>query len=393
MAQTVLCSRELHDVGGGRFILGHDELLCADLRNEYAGRVQLIYLDPPFGTGDRFSMDAGDSTRIPTYDDTLDFDSYMALMRTVLTACQAMLAPSGSIYLHIDQRMGAHLRLMMDDIFGEANFLNEIIWAYKSGGRAKKHYSRKHDTILFYRKSPSVYFNIAAVGVPRGASRRNHMKRTLDADGRVCYSIKSGGKTYMYYEDSPIYPSDVWDDIEHLHQRDPERTGYNTQKPEALLQRIILASSRAGDLVMDLFSGSGTTAVVADKLGRSWVATDSSAQALLSLRARILKAHSTPTLFSGSNPMCLEYPNAPGSDIDADIDIVLSNGLVSATVRACNVSLAYIALGYLSNHDFVPLAYNAKPQEGAYLTATVMYAPPVVQICDIHGNTRFIEYC
>ena len=90
------------------------------------------------------------------------------MMRTVLAACYRMLAPDGSLYLHIDYRMSPYLRLMLDEIFGAANFMNEIIWAYKSGGRSTRHFSRKHDTILFYRKSKSVFFNINAVGVPRG---------------------------------------------------------------------------------------------------------------------------------------------------------------------------------------------------------------------------------
>jgi DNA modification methylase len=100
------------------------------------------------------------------------------------------------------------------------------------------------------------------------------MKRFIDEDGRIGFSIRSGGKTYTYYEDSLIYPSDVWSDIEHLQQKDRERTGFATQKPEALLRRILSASSEPGDLVLDLFSGSGTTAVTAKKLGRAFVAIE-----------------------------------------------------------------------------------------------------------------------
>ena len=139
----------------------------------------------------------------------------------------------------------------IDKIFGEKNFLNEIIWHYQSGGRAKRHFSRKHDNILFYRKSPKHYFNIEAVGKERGTKKRNHMKMQVDNNGKVSWTIKSGGRVYRYYQDSKIYPSDVWTDISHLHQRDPERLGYDTQKPEALLERIILSSSRPGDLVAD----------------------------------------------------------------------------------------------------------------------------------------------
>src|SRR5690606_30562996 len=106
------------------------------------------------------------------------------------------------------------------------NFMNEIIWCYKSGGRSTRYYPRKHDTILFYRKSAKVFFDIYAVGRPRGPEKRNHMKRYIDEDGRVCFSIRSAGKVYTYYEDTPVFPSDVWDDIEHLQQKDSERVGY-----------------------------------------------------------------------------------------------------------------------------------------------------------------------
>ena len=285
----IRCTEELHENGGpGRFLLARAEDALAELIAAYEGAVTLIYLDPPFGTGDTFRLRLGKGRRqlaLPAFDDRMDEASYLAWMRTVLTGCKRLLAPDGSLYLHIDYRMSAQLRLMLDDIFGRNNFMNEIIWCYKSGGRTTRRYSRKHDTILFYRRSARVYFNIAAVGEPRGPQRRNHMKRFVDENGRVCFSIRSGGKLYTYYEDTPVYPTDVWTDIEHLQQRDRERVGYGTQKPEALLRRIILASSRPGDLVMDLFSGSGTTAAVAGALGRRFVTVDASPFAMYTTRS------------------------------------------------------------------------------------------------------------
>ena len=146
------------------------------------------------------------------------------------------------------------------------------------------------------------------------------MKRFVDESGRVCFSIRSGGKLYTYYEDSPVYPTDVWTDIDHLQQRDRERVGYATQKPEALLRRIVLASSRPGDLVMDLFSGSGTTAAVAAALGRRFVAADASPFALYTLRARLLRQSSTRSLLSGDHALRLCYP---ADDTPAEIDCAL----------------------------------------------------------------------
>ena len=193
------CSEELHPHGGpGRFLLSRAEDALPALLADYRGRVQLIYLDPPFGTGDVFHLKlprGGKRLSIPIFSDTRPEAEYLGWMRTILEGCRELLSPTGALYLHIDYRMSAQLRLLLDEIFGRQHFMNEIIWSYKTGGRSTRRYPRKHDNILFYRKSNRVYFNISAVGKPRGAERRNHMKRFVDEDGRVCFSIRSGGKT------------------------------------------------------------------------------------------------------------------------------------------------------------------------------------------------------
>ena len=253
------CTEEHHAAGGnGSFYLMKAEDALTLLLERYENGVRLIYLDPPFRTGESFKMRIGKGKQAQTvvlYEDKLNEESYLKWLERILRGCHRLLDPQGSIYLHLDYRMSHKARVLLDETFGESNFMNEIIWAYRSGGRATRCYPRKHDTILFYRKSKKVYFNIKAVGTPRGPERRNHMKRFIDEDGRIGFSIRSNGKTYTYYEDSLIYPSDVWSDIEHLQQKDRERTGFLTQKPEALLKRIIAASSAPGDLVLDLFSG------------------------------------------------------------------------------------------------------------------------------------------
>lgn len=228
--------------GGGRFLLSQVQDAAQLLREGYAQQVQLIYLDPPFGTGTSFyaKVPGGQApVQAPAYTDRMEQAAYLSMMEETLGLCYDLLAPTGAVYVHIDHRMSAYIRLLMDKIFGAGNFVNEIIWAYRSGGRATRYFSRKHDNILFYRKSRQMYFNIQAVGTPRGPGRRNHMKRTVDEQGRIAYTIRSGGREYIYREDALMYPGDVWEDIGHLHQRDPERTGYSTQKPQALLERII----------------------------------------------------------------------------------------------------------------------------------------------------------
>lgn len=281
--KQVFCTKEtVPSLTNGIFISG-DCIHAANIALEdHMSEVTLIYLDPPFCTGSSFM--AGSSC---AYTDSMPEDKYMSMMRQLLTLSHRLLADDGSLYLHIDYRMSAKLKLLLDEIFGAENFRNEIIWSYRSGGSSKKHFPRKHDTIFFYSKTANYYFDLSATGTLRGSTRRNNMRKCTDTDGRIYYTIISHGKEYRYYEDDLIPPTDVWTDIEHLHQRDKERTGYPTQKPLALLSRIISASSYEGAYVCDFFSGSGTTAHAAGILGRRWIASDTSPLAYLSLRKRL----------------------------------------------------------------------------------------------------------
>ena len=390
-------TEELHKVGGpGAFWLGTAEALADTLRKEYRGSVRLIYLDPPFRTGESFSMTIGKgkgSAKIRLYEDKLSDEDYVAWMRTILTLCHDLLDNRGSLYLHLDYRMSARMRMLLDEIFGAANFMNEIIWTYKSGGRSKRYYPRKHDTILFYRKSRNVLFQIDAVGVPRGTERRNHMKRFIDEDGRVGVSIRSNGKLYKYYADSLVYPSDVWSDIEHLQQKDRERTGYATQKPEALLRRIISASSSEGDLVLDLFSGSGTTAAVAAKLNRRFVAVDSSPVAAYILRKRLLSISGTPDLFDAdSHELVLRFPS---SDNPCAIDyrIVEKAGqrtlvLNSAAFGEQPYPIVYAAVGTMDGQRFCAAHTNCAPKLPCRL-ALPDVGVPVLAVTDAIGRTAY----
>ncbi|MDL2234812.1 site-specific DNA-methyltransferase [Christensenellaceae bacterium OttesenSCG-928-L17] len=395
MLHSAPCTKEMQPFGGpGRFLLGRSEDLLPGLLQTHAGKVQLIYLDPPFATGDtfHFQIDGMRCSR-PAYTDVLQKEEYLRWMRTLLTGCHALLSPTGAIYLHIDYRMSAHMRLLLDEIFGETNFVNEIIWMYKSGGRSTRHFSRKHDTIFFYRKTKNMYFDIHAVGTPRGAERRNHMKRFIDKDGRVAYSIRSNGKTYVYHEDMPVYPSDVWMDIEHLHQRDPERTGYATQKPEALLRRIVLASSKPGDIVVDLFSGSGTTAAVCAQTGREYLVCDSSPYALYSLRARLNAANAAYSLFDAHVPMTFTLPATFSSDINVDFQSSRAGENLSCTLCAYKLPsgqtapLLYCSLGHIQGNTYHPLVQTHQVTLPLTLHMPVCDAP-ALQTMDADGQMR-----
>jgi site-specific DNA-methyltransferase (adenine-specific)/adenine-specific DNA-methyltransferase len=276
-----------------RLLHGDKSSVLAALLNEFAASVDLIYIDPPFMTGRTFSTD----TQV-AYSDAWsnDLDSYLQWLYHTFVLLYLLLASDGSLYVHLDWRAAHYARILLDEIFStpSAGFRNEIIWQYQSGGRTQKSYARKHDTILLYTKSPQYCFHSERIAERRGTQKRNHMRKTVRNDGHVCWTIRSAGRLYTYDEDSLITPTDVWSDIHHLHQKDPERNGYATQKPEALLERIILASSEEGDLVLDCFCGSGVTPAVAERLRRRWIACDQSDLAIKLTRQRLLAQQQLP---------------------------------------------------------------------------------------------------
>ena len=298
--ERIQVQTEWHPFGGGvkgMFLLGDAVRRMEALLPEWAGKIKLIYMDPPFMTGDRFYMRVrvgeeqwrrGKGTfALESFADKQGREEYLSMMRRVLELSRSLLSDEGMIFVHLDYRAQPHVRLLMDEIFGEDNLLNEIVWVYQSGGRSIHHFSRKHDVILFYRKTERYDFNIDAVKAPREKPRTSHMRRHVDPDGRVYRSIRSGGKVYTYYDDDPIAPTDVWQDLAHLQQKDPERTGFDVQKPLSLLDRIVKCASRPGDWVLDPFAGSGTTLEAAKLNGRNFIGIDRSPLTLNLARRRL----------------------------------------------------------------------------------------------------------
>lgn len=350
----------------GIFMLG-DALMCAkELLKSYAGKITLIYLDPPFCTGKKFK-----SGNAIAYSDCMNEAEYLCMMREVLNVAHELLSNDGSLYLHIDYRMDYKLRVMLDEIFGEENFRNEIIWSYNSGGRSKRYFSRKHDVIFFYSKTDEYYFDITATGKKRGGVRKNNMKRCVDENGTVYFSIRTNGKEYRYYETDLVYPTDVWTDISHLHQRDGERTSYPTQKPVALLKRIINASSYEGAYVCDLFSGSGTTAFVAAELGRKWIAVDKSPLALLSLKRRMFAGECDAHIY---NTLHTEMP---------DVELFCEDKhCVAKTKDAADV--VWMSSGYAENSVFRVINTGKN-----IITELPEVENAAVCVCDSNGNFGF----
>lgn len=240
---------------------------------ERIGGLKLIYADPPFSTGDNFYMPGMDGNAILAWRDKWNGHEFLNMLYERLLLMRELLADDGCIYLHCDWRFSAYARLLLDEVFGW--HVNEIIWHYTGGGRASSYFSRKHDTIFIYAKSGKFAFNGDDIRVPY-----------KDGSGYAKSGIKSRkGKKYMPNPAGTL-PDDVWD-MPIINPLSKERTGYPTQKPESLLERIIKASSSPGNLVGDFFCGSGTLAVVAEKLGRRWLAVDREWMAIHTTRKRL----------------------------------------------------------------------------------------------------------
>jgi DNA modification methylase len=241
--------------------------LLAARSESWVGKFQLVYLDPPFGSGKaygaRIEGDRGrDSQVVSAYRDDQDFETYLAWLYRRLALVRDLLSDSGTLYLHLDWHAVHYVKVELDRLFGRERFLNEIVWCYHGPSPIRSAFKRKHDTILAYTRSPRYYFDADAVRVP-------YDDATLRA---FASSRKAGfGKTPDLARGK--VPEDWWyfPVVARMHS---ERVGYETQKPEALLGRIIAASSRPGDLVGDFFAGAGTTGVAAARLGRDAVLAD-----------------------------------------------------------------------------------------------------------------------
>ena len=268
-----------------RLILGDNLSVMAALLPEYEERIGLIYADPPFFTNRKYStrIGRGEDSRKPNqwqlaegyHDHWNGLDSYLDFLYQRLSVMYRLLAPNGTLYLHLDWHADAYARLILDELFGADHFLNEIIWAYHGPSPIRRAFNRKHDTILTYFKGNNYTFNTDAVREPYN---KNTVK-TFNSSPKAGFGKVPDLARGKVPEDWWYFPV-----VARLHN---ERTGYPTQKPIALLERIVLASSKAGDIVADFFCGSGTTPFVAAKHGRRFIACDETFRALHTTRGRL----------------------------------------------------------------------------------------------------------
>lgn len=261
-----------------------DVVTCADnlafARTLPAGCCDLIYVDPPFPLVRGRASASVLAPRRPGPPPT-SLTGYLRRLRPRLVEMRRLLSPSGSLYVHLNWRGVHYVKVLLDELFGFDNFLSEIVWSYRTGGRPGPWFARNHETLLLYAKS---------VGKHTFHRLRDGMYRTKDlrteADGRPFKSTRRG--RIYFHTDGPAC-GDVWE-IPFLSTVSKERTRYRNQKPEALLERVIRASSNEGDLVADFFCGSGTTLVVAKRLNRRWLGCDISPEAVRITRCRLGRA-------------------------------------------------------------------------------------------------------
>ena len=311
-----------------KLIWGDNKLILSSLKNgplreeiEAQGGIKLIYIDPPFDVGADFSMDieiGGETlTKKPSvleeiaYRDTWGkgADSFISMIYKRLVLMRDLLAEDGSIYVHCDFRLNSYMRLVLDEVFGPNRYINEITWKRTSAHSDPKHYGINVDSIFYYSKSDKWIWNQQFAEHSEEYKKRF---RNADADGRkwtdadlTAKGLSGGGYTYEYkgctslwrcpietmkkLDDTAGVPSQtLWEDIFPVNSQAKERIDYPTQKPEALIERILKASSNKGDIVADFFCGSGTTAAVAEKLNRKWICSDLGKFAIHTTRKRMI---------------------------------------------------------------------------------------------------------
>jgi len=268
------------------------------------GRVKLIYIDPPFATKQEFRG----SKDQKAYQDKIAGAKFVEFLRKRLVFLKELLADDGSIYVHLDWKKSHYIKVIMDEVFRENNFKNEVIWHYRRWTAGSGAYQKMHDTLLFYSNSQSFKLTPVYIEATEGQKKKHNKgwdRNSVNIDGRrqpqllvydqnkVDEAVKKGQINLDEYARVVIVDTgktiapDVWN-INYINSQAKERIDYPTQKPEALLDRIIRASSNENDIILDAFAGSGTTLAVAEKLGRRWIGIDCGKLAIYTMQKRLL---------------------------------------------------------------------------------------------------------
>ena len=259
------------------------------LKNVPSNSIDMCYIDPPFFSNKNYEIIWRNGYERRAYEDRWKggVKSYIVWMEDRVKEIHRVLKSTGTILLHCDHHASHRLRVMLDDVFGEKNFVNEIVWCYRGGGVPKKMFARKHDNIFIYSKSKNWTFNVDSV-------RNPYSEETKDRCKYVAQSFRQN-KTYNKWRPNPKgkHPED-WLEIQPIMPSSKERIGYKTQKPEALLKKMIKAFSNNGDIILDCFGGGGTTASVATRLGRKFITGDVSPVAVRVMSKRLKNLDAPP---------------------------------------------------------------------------------------------------
>jgi adenine specific DNA methylase Mod len=272
------------------------------------GKIDLIYIDPPFDSKadyrTKIHLPGTDIEQKPTvieqfaYSDTWKDGtvSYLRMLYPRLALMKELLADTGSIYVHIDWHVGHYVKILMDDIFGKDNLINEVIWHYKRWSNVANTYQKMHDTLLFYRKSYEYFFNILYQAYAHPEWIEDTVRGFVDGK-LVRLKDNDGNYIKREKENKGVPVHDVWEDVNFIGPTSSERLGYGTQKPEALLDRILKASCPEKGIVADFFAGSGTTGAVAERLGMRWIMSDIGKPACMIMRKRLIDQDSKSFLY------------------------------------------------------------------------------------------------
>lgn len=264
--RTFSSGNKFDDNWENKLILGDNLKVLKALADDpnVRGKVNLIYIDPPFATKRDFMK-----SDVKAYSDKVTGSAFIEFTRKRLIFLREILADDGVIMVHLDQKKGHYIKIMMDEIFGEQNFINEVIWHYRSGGGSKTHFGFKHDTIFVYGKSSKYFFDVDSplARVPHDAVIPKKWEEKFDQRGKIRPDVL---------------------DVSRPPNHDKEWVGYPTQKPEKLLEILVGVFSREGDLVLDAFAGSGSTLAVAEKMNRRWIGIDCGKLSIYTIQGRML---------------------------------------------------------------------------------------------------------
>ncbi|GAB1475593.1 hypothetical protein MASR2M70_04250 [Bacillota bacterium] len=299
-----------------RFLMGEKNL---------PGKLKMIYIDPPFYTkaqyGAEFKLQSDKLSTIPAmkqkaYNDTWDegMEEYLKMLGVRLMLMRDLLADDGSIFVHLDWHAVHYVKVLMDEIFGEKNFVNEIIWQYKSGGVSKRRFARKHDTILFYGKTEGYYF------MPLQEKSYNRGYKPYRFKGVKEYRDELGWYTM-------VNRKDVWQ-IDMVGRTSAERTGYVTQKPESLIERILESCTEEGDICADFFGGSGTMAAAAESMGRRWITCDIGRLAAINSHKRLIDSGAAYSVYEESGSPGEDDKGSRGKGCGLDADAAINRDLL-----------------------------------------------------------------